>query len=564
MARKNKKTTFTPPATQQAEPLPVAMPAPAASWIEWAAIALIILLFVILRVRLVEVPLERDEGEYAYAGQLILEGTPPYKIVYNMKMPGIYAVFAAGMAIFGQTTAGVHATLILANSITIFLVFLLGRLLFDRVAGLVAALTYGFMSASPNVIGLAAHATQFINLFAVAGLIALVQAGRAGSGWVFASAGALLGMAFLMKQHAACLVVFGGLYCLFLDWQVRPFPWAKSLKRAILFAGGSILPFLLTCAALGWAGVLDKFVFWTFVYANHYVNHDRWTRGWRWFLDGVESTVATSIVLWLFAGLGLVVVWMRPDWRRTAQFLTGLFLFAFLAVCPGFYFRTHYFIVMLPVVAILIGGATTWIRDTCLKWNVSPAWAQMVALGVFLIALTMPPQWAQWEYLLVSSTTEACQAIYGYQMNFFLDAHDVARYIEKHTTPADRIVVLGSEPEIYFYARRHSGTGYVYMYPLMEGHPFVRPMQEEMIREMKDSRPTYVVIVSLAASWLRKENSATNLMTWWTSEYSRNYDLVGLIQYSDNGVESSWDQGAVQVKPSTTGAVYVYRRKNSA
>lgn len=36
-------------------------------------------------------PLERDEGEYAYAGQLMLQGIPPYQLAYNMKLPGTYA-----------------------------------------------------------------------------------------------------------------------------------------------------------------------------------------------------------------------------------------------------------------------------------------------------------------------------------------------------------------------------------------------------------------------------------------------------------------------------------------
>jgi len=33
-------------------------------------------------------------GEYAYAGQLILQGVPPYKEAYNMKLPGTYAAYA--------------------------------------------------------------------------------------------------------------------------------------------------------------------------------------------------------------------------------------------------------------------------------------------------------------------------------------------------------------------------------------------------------------------------------------------------------------------------------------
>ncbi|MEI8358775.1 MAG: hypothetical protein WCH13_09845, partial [Deltaproteobacteria bacterium] len=34
-----------------------------------------------IRWHLLDVPLERDEGEYAYAGRLLLEGVPPFRSV---------------------------------------------------------------------------------------------------------------------------------------------------------------------------------------------------------------------------------------------------------------------------------------------------------------------------------------------------------------------------------------------------------------------------------------------------------------------------------------------------
>ena len=43
---------------------------------------------VFIRIRFLAIPLERDEGEYAYAGQLMLQGIPPYRLAYNMKFPG--------------------------------------------------------------------------------------------------------------------------------------------------------------------------------------------------------------------------------------------------------------------------------------------------------------------------------------------------------------------------------------------------------------------------------------------------------------------------------------------
>ena len=68
----------------------------------------IIVSTIIFRVRLLDVPLERDEGEYAYMGQLILDGTPPYTEAYNMKFPGIYFIYAGILWLFGETHTAIH------------------------------------------------------------------------------------------------------------------------------------------------------------------------------------------------------------------------------------------------------------------------------------------------------------------------------------------------------------------------------------------------------------------------------------------------------------------------
>jgi hypothetical protein len=72
-------------------------------------------LVALVRLRVADVPLERDEGEYAYAGQLILQGIPPYQLAWNMKFPGTYYAYSLIMSVFGQTAWGIHAGLIIVN-----------------------------------------------------------------------------------------------------------------------------------------------------------------------------------------------------------------------------------------------------------------------------------------------------------------------------------------------------------------------------------------------------------------------------------------------------------------
>jgi hypothetical protein len=70
-----------------------------------------------------------------------------------------------------------------------------------------------------------------------------------------------------------------------------------------------------------------------------------------------------------------------------------------------------------------------------------------------------------------------------------------------------RIAALGSEPEIYFYPRRHSGTGYIYTYGLMEPQRYARRMQDEMIAEIEHTQPEYVVYVHSPTTWGREKGS---------------------------------------------------------
>src|SRR6059058_4323110 len=102
-------------------------------------VSAVILLSLFVRFRLRDMPLERDEGEYAYAGQLMLQGMPPYKLAYNMKLPGTYAAYALIMAVFGQTTEGIRFGVLVVNLATIFFVFLLARRFGGPIAGVAAS-----------------------------------------------------------------------------------------------------------------------------------------------------------------------------------------------------------------------------------------------------------------------------------------------------------------------------------------------------------------------------------------------------------------------------------------
>ena len=491
--------------------------------VAWWALAVIVFgVTIAIRIRLLGIPLERDEGEYAYAGQLMLQGIPPYKLAYNMKFPGTYAAYALIMAIFGQTISGIHLGLLLVNTATIALIFLLGRRLINPTAGIAAAATYAVLSVSPSVLGFAAHATHFVMLPVLGGtLLLLPKSDPQAFGRLFAS-GLLFGLGLLMKQPAIFFVLFGGIYLVCRD--IRRVGLNTILLRNLIFGTGAILPFAVTCFVLWYAGVFDKFWFWTIDYARQYGGLIPPRAGLRYFSHSVTDMIWDGCwALWILAGIGLLLCTLTRRMRSNASLLIGLLVFSALAVCQGFYFRPHYFVLILPVVSLLAGLAVIKAQDL-LKSQVSAV--RLIPFLIFAAALSLPI-FRETNFLFRLQVNSASHLIYG--QSPFLESIRIGEYIREHSDPRDTIAVLGSEPQIYFYAHRHSATGYIYTYGLLEPQKYAHRMQLEMIHEIEIARPTYLVMVVIDDSWTLWRQSDRYIFNWADEYSAQNYAPVGFV-----------------------------------
>ncbi len=469
----------------------------------WLVVLLVLLFVGFIRVRLLDMPLERDEGEYAYAGQLILQGIPPYELAYNMKLPGTYIAYALGMALFGETSAGVHLTLLAANALTIVFVFLLARKLFGTTAGLVACASYGVMSVSVPVVGMAAHATQFVVLFAVPATLLLLQADENKRARTLFFCGLLYGLAFLMKQQGICFCLFGWLIIIARAAQEKSLFSRGFVKVGCAIGRGMLLPFGLTCLVLACAGVFSRFWFWTFTYAHSYVTAMPLAEGWSHLAAYLKGSFDVAAGFWMILILGLPLALCDKGVRRQTLFTAAFGLFSFLGVAVGFYFRPHYFVMALPAFAILLGAAVVAMQRA-MRFRIFADVFKSLPLILFATALAWVVFYES-QFFFEWSPVQNVRIIYG--PDPFEESIAVAQYIRDHSAPDARIAVVGSEPEIYFYAHRHSATGYIYTYALMESQPNARKMQRDMMRRNRNEQTEYLVYVSCINSWLLQPRS---------------------------------------------------------
>ena len=519
----------------------------------WALAILVFLLVIAIRIRLLQMPLERDEGEYAYAGQLMLQAVPPYKLAYNMKFPGTYAAYAAIMSIFGQTVAGIHLGLLLVNAATIALIFFLGRRLMNSTAGIAAAASYGVLSVSPSVLGLAGHATHFVMLPIIGGVLLLVrEADRPSLGTVCMS-GLLFGVGLLMKQPAIFFGCFGAL-CL-ISWGIRRRLSPKTLLlRIFMFAASAIIPFAIVCLLLWHASVFDNFWFWTINYAREYGGIVSLGSAPQIFVQSATEVIATSWPLWVLAGVGILMGLCTEGTRASTLFLLGLLAISGIAVSAGFYFRYHYFIMLLPAVSLFIGIAISILSDFAARYGTALRLAPLLLFGVALSA----PILANRNVFFQLSPVEACRIIYPESP--FQESVRIAEYVRENTSPDDTIAVVGSEPQIYFYSRRHSATGYIYTYGLMEPQKYAAQMQQNMIQEIESARPKFLISVVINDSWLQRPESDRRIFNWANDYATRNYTPAGFVNMTPARTDYFFGDVPQSVE-TLKNYILIYKRK---
>ena len=524
-----------------------------AGW--WILAAIVFGVVIAIRIRLLGIPLERDEGEYAYAGQLILQGIPPYELAYNMKFPGTYAAYAVIMSMFGQTVTGVHLGLLVINAATIVLIFFLGRKVVNSTMGLVGAMSYAVLSVSPSVLGFAAHATHFVLLPVLGATLLLFSSrDRQTFGRLFAS-GSLFGIGLLMKQPAVFFALFGTIYLISRDLH-RRVRARTILVRGLTFSAGVILPVGVTCLLLWRVGVFDRFWFWTIDYARQYGSLVPFNQAEQLFAYSTKEITLAGWPIWILAGIGLLAGLWEERARSNAAFLIGFLFFSSLAICPGLYFRLHYFILVLPAVSLLAGVAISRLSDLVVSRGTVVRFSCLLILGAALAW----PIITQRKFFLEASPSDASRMIYPESP--FAESIRIGDYLREQTSRGDTIAVLGSEPQIYFYSNRHSATGYIYTYGLMEAQKYAGQMQQEMIREIEHARPKFLISVLMPDSWLQRPESERLIFNWANEYTTQNYTVAGFVNMVAPDKTDYYFGSVPQSVPRLGRYILIYKRKS--
>jgi hypothetical protein len=149
-----------------------------------------------------------------------------------------------------------------------------------------------------------------------------------------------------------------------------------------------------------------------------------------------------------------------------------------------------------------------------------------------------------------------------YPESSFAESIRIAEYLREQTTRGDTIAVLGSEPQIYFYSDRHSATGYIYTYGLMEAQRYAGQMQQEMIGEIERADPKFLIFVVMPDSWLQRPQSERSIFTWAKEFAAQNYTVAGFVNMVAPDKTDYYFGSVPESVPQLGKYILIYERKS--
>ncbi len=414
----------------------------------------IILLTVAIRLPSLLHPQPLDsEAMYSVVANEIVDGGRPYADAVERKPPLLFWTYAAVFKIAGKFNwKALHIVALVWTLCAMAGLYVIGRELFDRNTGLIAALFYSVFQPWGVWSTLSADGEMLMNLPIIWAWAIAFRSNSSRMRPELFAAGALLGAAFLLKQPAAIAAVPLGIYLLLPSYGAsRSLTRTNSIIQAAMLTAGFFAALGLVTIILWKQGILHEAFYWTI--AADDVPHVFWQIGivrTLAFLAACLPLVIGSIM----ACWDKSVIWAGKMPERTA--LLGLLAASAIGAAAGGRFYPHYYVQLIPPLALLAASyyARLWSRTIqpphwLLRPRVTYAW-----LAVTIIAFSIK----HWTGLAPRRVPS-----------------EAGRYLFTHSDPADRIFVWGQSPEIYLDAHRRPACRYITTFPLT-GYVFGGPI----------------------------------------------------------------------------------------
>jgi hypothetical protein len=484
-------------------------------WIGRALLVVICLLPVLLYLPSLGAPLERDEGVYATVAAGMLQEKVPYEDLFDNKPPLVYGWYALSFVTLGEDPAAPRLFAAVLLALTALAVFAYSRLVLPRPAAYIAAGFFGVSTGLP-FIGLHANAEAFMLLPLVVSLLAFTIGMRKDRLVWFMVAGVVGGLAVITKQVAVWNLAALVAAAFWLQWSAGYRGWRASSRSICVMAGGfGVIAVVALIFSL--LGAWDDFVYANISYNYRYVA----------FVSSDETlfVLRRSLLSWLLilalaaplvvgALLGLVTL-VR---RRCVCSHSSLILWTVasaLGVATGGRFFPHYFLVLMPALAVLTAVVVYQHRATLVS-------LPFPALAGLLAAVSLTTSGLL--YVTPDATTQFFSTHAYHENEWSEQTPALGQNIARRTSPGETIFNYGREAQIYFYADRLPAASFFYDW----AYRYHDTTLDRTIEALSQAPPRYIIDTVQPPLFRQSDRSAE-----FDAFLREHYEFVGHEYFAD-------------------------------
>lgn len=427
-----------------------------------------------------------NTDEAVYAGQAAaIAGVPSLK--------DIFPVFRAHPLLFQfllSVVFKIHFSdflgrllAVVVGTCTIFLTYKLGKLMYGRLPGAVAALILALMPYHV-VVSRQVLLDGPMVFFATLTLYLLARFARFQNfEWLYA-AGAAMGLTFLAKETS--IIMVGAVY-MFLALT----PEVRVRLRDLVIATGLIVlviaPFPLSLLVAGGSSTGKNYLVWQLFRRP---NHDGW-----FYLETVPPSIGLLVIA--LAIISLILLWHERNWREKLLLAWIIIPIGFFQIWPvkGF----QYLLPIAPAVAVLagrfFGKVLVNFQELKLpyfnrKWTSVP-WVGWVFLGLVIFSLFI----ASWKRIQPETSSLFLAGTGGVP-----GGREAGAWIQKNVPVYARLMTIGPSMSniIQFYGERRSYGLSVSPNPLHRNPSYEPILNPDM--QIRRSDLQYIVWDSFSAS----------------------------------------------------------------
>jgi hypothetical protein len=466
---------------------------------EWLIIILLVIALVLVRAPFMKVSLERDEGEYAYCAWQMQQGNMPYRDIITGVSPGIFFMYRIALFIFGHTLMGIRLFTLLYIILTLFIFYYLARQLLGSQWAWLAGVIFVFLSTDPGILANMSQRETFALLPLMISFI-LLRRELTRSQWYYnLGNGLAIAFTFMIKQTTVFHLFFilGVLFWCY----IKNKDGKLFLKRLLWLNAGLGVGIGLVFLYFAVHRALPDFWYWNFTFpkilnqaiaAAYATPAHILASFWYKVRHNFRNIFFSQFPL----GLLLLTSFFITLYKRTKDVALywAWFLLLLLSTASGWHFREQYFQLLIVPQSLLIAWGIRYVY----RLLAQSGRLAITSYSVLVMLLVLYPFAHMMKQFCFIGPVMISKKLYGPQV--FPLAQPIGEYIASQTAPADKIFVLGSEQEIYFYSQRAGASPHITAYTLT--YSYGRPLerQREVVESLWRNLPPYIVKINLAIS----------------------------------------------------------------